>query len=61
MTYVCDVYRRGGHCAHIVPKESARRVLNVGLIHDRIASIDGLGLVSAVFPSTTSAPLTLNA
>ena len=46
-TYVRDVNRRGGDSAQIVPEESARGVLNVGLAHDRIASIDGFGLVSA--------------
>ena len=33
----------------VVPEESARGVLNVGLVHDRIASLDGLGLMSADF------------
>jgi hypothetical protein len=37
----------GGEYAQIVPKESARGVLNVGFAHDRIPSIDGFGLVSA--------------
>ena len=46
MTYVCDVYRRGGECAQIVPKKSARGVLNVGLAHDRVAPMDAFRFVS---------------
>jgi hypothetical protein len=46
-TYVRDVNRRGGSCAQIVPEESARRVLNIGLVHDRIALIDIFSLMSA--------------
>ena len=48
-TYVCDVHRRRGECAQIVPvvpEESACGVLNVGLAHDRIAPIDAFRFMS---------------
>src|SRR4029078_5699640 len=37
--YVRDVHRRGGECAQIVPEESPRGILNVGLVYDCIAPI----------------------
>ena len=45
-TYVRDVNRRGGDCAQIVPEESARRILDVRLAHDRIPPIDAFCFVS---------------
>ena len=62
-TCLRDVNRRGGDCTQIVPEESAHRILDVRLLHERIPSACSILLTAgrlAISPQALSSLLALS-